>query len=208
MPAPDLKTCYNYQTPFEKAFAYLFGAACVTIYTPANAAFVDDAWREANPDLAEYIFSNEDEFQNIRPNVQLRLLTGNATGHRTTNTDPSRTDAYVGQLQVVLITKFSVIEHREYLATVRGIMGGNIDYSLVPYHYMSKCVESGLSEEIKTDEGLMITAINYETHISIKADAWPEGTVLFVPLDSKLSLAREPMSYRWFREGGSRIRAW
>ncbi len=176
MSAPDLKSCYNYQTPLEKAHAYLFAAAGIVVYAPANAAFVDDTWREANPTLAPYIFSNEVEFYKHRPRTQLRVTTGAATMHLTTNTNPRRLDAFVGTLLINVITTDNIILHREYLATVRGIMGGNIDASIVPYHTLSKCMEAGLSEEIKTDEGLMVTAIIYDLHIAILPDAWPSGT--------------------------------
>lgn len=172
----SLASIYDYETPIEEAFAYLFGAAGISIYTPANAAFVTDEWKEANPDLADYIFSAEDEFQKQRPRLQLMVQTGAATKHLETVSGKYRCDAFTGQILLLLVTDYNVIQHRAYRAQIRAIMSeADVDTSLMPHHDLEMCVESGTSNEMKSDDGLMESTLSYDILFNIRPTSWSAG---------------------------------
>lgn len=173
MSAPDLATCYDIESPVEKAHAYLFANAGLVVYTPSNAAFVNSDWQATNPDLAPFIIDNEQELQRHRPRVGLRLILGEATGHLA-ETSPLRCDSFGGSLQIAVVTENNYQLHRAYRAQVRSLMGGNVDSAHMPYHDLNKCVDSGTSTETIDDSGVMVSVLSYEVHVNIKPAAWPE----------------------------------
>lgn len=179
MPASDIETLYDFETPLEKMFAHLFGAAGVAIYTPANSTFVNDAaWQAAYPELIDFIFDNEAEIQKHRPRVELFVAPGNATGKLF---DPAgtgvmanhRCDSFEGTVSVHCITEHSLIRHRLYRAKCRKIMGDNFPTTHTPYHDINKCVESGTSLEFSPDDGSIRSTLTYDLHFNIRPDAWP-----------------------------------
>lgn len=181
MPATDIETLLDFETPIETMFAHLFGEAQIAVYTPANAGFVTDTWRTDNPELALFIFSNEEEFQKQRPRVELIFNAGTATGHLFNASGSGtfkdyRTDAYEGTLMIGVITKANILEHRAFCARVRKLMGDTWDdlaTEHTPYHLINKCLESGTSHEYAAQDGLFRTTITYDTHFNIRSDAWP-----------------------------------
>lgn len=179
MPAPNIETLLDFETPLEKMFAHLFGSAGISVYTPANASFVDDpGWQAENPALVEYVFSSEDEFQKHTPRVELVVNLGTATGHLSESGDTfsaKRCDAYEGTVLIGVITKPNVLEHRAFVARVRKLMGDEWTTfeRHAPQHEINKCLESGTSNEYAPENGWYRTTITFETHFSIRADAWP-----------------------------------
>lgn len=178
MPAPDIQTLYDLETPPETMFSHLFGAEGIAVYTPANASFVDDpAWQSAYPDLIPFIFSNEEEFQKVRPRVELRVAAGAATEHLATFGQAvknlMRSDSYEGTATIWLVTENNIALHRSYRGLCRKIMGDVFPSDHMPYHEINKCLEAGTTVEIASDSGLMRSTIEYNLHFNIKPDAWP-----------------------------------
>ncbi len=177
MPAPDIETLLDYETPIEKMFAHQFGAANVTVYTPANATFVDDTWRAANPELAEYIFSSQEEFQQHRPRVQISVNAGDVTDHiaKDANGIP-RSDSREGSIMVSVITEANIVLSRAYCARVRRIMNDDssaLEAAHMPYHQIKKCRETSPAYNYSPEEGLFKIDLNYSAYFTIKSDAWP-----------------------------------
>lgn len=182
MPADTIEELLDFETPIETMFAHLFAENQISVYAPANGAFVTAEWQEANtPGVAEYIFNNEEEFQKRRPRVELIVNAGAATGHMfdpvgSTSMKDRRTDAHEGTVMIGVISKPNILEHRAFVARVRKLMGDDwttLMTTHMPYHAISRCMETGTSHEYAPQDGLFRTTLTYETHFSIGSDAWP-----------------------------------
>ncbi len=165
MSAPTLAICYDYEHALEAAFKAVFVAALpdVPVYIPGDA---------------------DNESQQSRPRFQFHCQGGAATDHRSTHSDIYRCDSFTGTMSCLVVTKADFIEHRAWRAMARGILGA-IETTLtqeaaagdavMPYHSLNRCVESGSSLEIQTEEGAMVSTCNYEIHFNIRSTAWPEA---------------------------------
>ncbi len=178
MPAPDIETLLDFETPIEKMFAHLFGSNDVVIYTPSNAAFVDDAaWQAANPTLLDKIFSSQDEFEKHRPRIEVHVNAGDATDHvKPDATTTKRSDARDGTIVVSVITEANILLSRAYCARARRIMNDDssaLEAIHMPYHEIKKCRELAPNYKYAPEEGLISVDLNYSAYIRIKDDAWP-----------------------------------
>lgn len=172
MPAPDLATCYEYESPIEKAFALMLATNAISVYAPSNSVWATAEWREANPDISSYVFIAEEEFQKQRPRAELFVVAGGATGHLNTS---RRFDAFDGSLMIRLVTLPVFQQHRAYRAKIRSLidLDGLAQDTNLPYHRVNKVMDAGTSHEMQGDDDTMISTINYDLHFIIRPTAYP-----------------------------------
>jgi len=183
-----LQLIYDFETPVEMAFAIAFAAEQIKIYTPSNEGFATDAWRTANPALAPQILAVD--FQQDRPRIELAFRAGTAAG-RNFPSSPARTplggwdhDLARGSLiGIKVITKVNIIEHRQFLAQVRGLMATilrtiNGDETIADaiagqqlvYHRLAEVMEAGASPVYTPEEGVYQTDLQYAAQLTLEAD--------------------------------------
>jgi len=183
-----LQLIYDFETPVEMALALAFAAEEIKIYTPSNEGFATDAWRAANPELSDQILTVE--FQQARPRIELAFRAGTAAGR---NYPSSTTRAPLGGwdhdlargsiIGIKVITKVSILEHRQFLAQVRGLMATilrtiNGDETIADaiagqqlvYHRLAEVTEAGASPIYTPEQGVYQTDLQYAAQLTLEAE--------------------------------------
>lgn len=189
-PMTPLQLAYDFETPMEKALALALGACLIATYTPTNEGFVDAAWQAANPELEDYVLSAV-TFLKKRPRVEAVARIGAAQGrHWPETTELPASGGYLHDqgralsVGLKIITGVNILEHRQYVAQVRGLMatilrtingdtipdvplpeGGQLTLFRIP-----ELAEAGASSAYKNEEGFFTTDIVYAGQITTLVD--------------------------------------
>jgi hypothetical protein len=181
-----LQLIYDFETPVEIAFALAFAAEQIKIYTPSNEGFATEDWRAANPTLSPQILTVD--FQQDRPRIELAFRVGTAAGRNL----PTSTEhppiggwdhdlARAGIIGIRVITKVNILEHREFLAQVRGLMATilrtiNGDITITDaiggqqlvYHRLAEVMEAGATSVYTPEQGVYQTDLNYSAQLTLE----------------------------------------
>lgn len=161
--ATDIIQIYDFENAIEAAFKALLTAENI----------------EARVSL------DEDDFQDVRPRVEVYCSPGQETGHY--HPTHFRADTFTGTVTLAIVsnTKQTTREHSDFRAKVRDVMAGSRDEfkadrdlndasALLPYHCILDVVESGTSPNYRDEEaGVIVSSINYAIKFNIRPDAWP-----------------------------------
>lgn len=166
---------YEFEAALESGFRKLFEAQGFTVNTP------DDF-----------------DYQRATPRVDIHVISGAATDHRSTHDEFLRCDSFAGTLQVTTLTLISpgvndpsaeatnsnaYRLHSKMRAKVRYLLGRcERDFTLrrttgpddwLPYHDINRCFPQGDEPVMKGDDGALSTTSRYELHFNIRPAKWP-----------------------------------
>lgn len=184
----NLQLIYDFETPVETALAIALAQVNLKVYTPSNEGFATPEWLAAHPDLAPQILTVE--FQQARPRIELAFRVGAAAG-RNYPSSTSRTPiggyehdlARGSVIGLKVITKVNILEHRQFLAEVRGQMATilrtvNGDYTIADaiagqqlvYHRLAEVSEAAASPVYTPEQGVYQTDLQYAAQLTLEAD--------------------------------------
>lgn len=134
--------------------------------------------------LVAYVSNDVEELQRARPRVELQMIVGSATDHRTTHDTIYRSDCYTGQLVATIVTNSGdgTAGHSSYRAQVRASFGvvestltddaADAD-TLLPDHSVNRFFEAGTSPTVKPEDGYYESRIAFDVHFNIRPASWP-----------------------------------
>lgn len=134
--------------------------------------------------LVVYVSNDVEELQRQRPRVELQMVVGSATDHRTTHDSIYRCDCYTGQMVASIVTNSGdgTAGHASYRAQVRAAFGvvestltddANDADTLLPDHSVNRFFESGTSPTVKPDDGYYESRLVFDLHFNIRPASWP-----------------------------------
>lgn len=145
-------------------------------------------------ELKTYIAGDNPETQMERPRVELQVMIGPATDHRSTHNNEFRPDSFAGQLQVSVITNVAATSdanatpmndgaylHAQYRALVRYVLAGLERWlksdaaTVLPHHTVNRLIEAGTTPRAQTQDGYYVSTINYDFHFNIRPESWPSA---------------------------------